>query len=311
MNTILLITLLLALIVGPAFAANETNVGPVSVDPATASGTTAAGEKLLNFDFRGVPIATVLDYMSEQGGFVVMLDTSVEGTVDAWSRQPLNRADSVTFLNSVLKKLDCAAVCNGRMLTIYNRAQAAKQDLPIQLGGNPSQLPSSDAMVVQVLPVRLGGAAALAQQLAPLLLPPATMTANESGSSLVITASETDVKRMAKIIKAIEDAGSKSASIKVFRLRNGDAKNLASVVNEAFANNGTSSSSSVSSQQSGGGRSSSQSSGGSGPGGGAQNQGGPGGGGPGGDFGPGGDSGPGGGGPGGGPGGFGGPPGGG
>jgi type II secretory pathway component GspD/PulD (secretin) len=61
-----------------------------------------------------------------------------------------------------------------------------------------------------------------------------SFTANESGNALVLTASQTDVRRMVEIVKALDDSISGTSSIRVFPLRYADAKELANAVKELF-----------------------------------------------------------------------------
>src|SRR5260221_14720471 len=49
----------------------------------------------LRMNFRGVPLDTVLNYLSDAAGFVIVLETKVEGKVDAWSHEPLNKTEAV------------------------------------------------------------------------------------------------------------------------------------------------------------------------------------------------------------------------
>ena len=59
------------------------------------------------------------------------------------------------------------------------------------------------------------------------------MTANESANSLVITATQADVRRMTEIINALDESISSTSDIKVFPLRYADAKELADVIKES------------------------------------------------------------------------------
>src|SRR3954466_2774263 len=58
----------------------------------------------LRFNFRGAPLETVLNYMSEAAGFIIVLETPVRGTVDMWSAQPVTREESIQLLNAALNK---------------------------------------------------------------------------------------------------------------------------------------------------------------------------------------------------------------
>src|SRR6266852_9732286 len=55
----------------------------------------------LRLNFRGVPLEMVLNYLSDAAGFIIVLDTKVEGKVDVWSNQPLNKDEAVDLLNTI------------------------------------------------------------------------------------------------------------------------------------------------------------------------------------------------------------------
>src|SRR5258708_39067538 len=95
------------------------------VDPAPVPSPNDA-EKGLRMNFRGVPLEMVLNYLSDAAGFIIVLETRVEGKVDAWSNQPLSKEEAVSLLNTVLNKNGYAAIQNGRTLTIVARDEAKK-----------------------------------------------------------------------------------------------------------------------------------------------------------------------------------------
>src|SRR4051812_14390302 len=69
---------------------------PVAESPANATveGAPGSGADLqLRMNFRGVPLEAVLNYLSEAAGFTIILETRLEGKIDAWSNQPLNKAE--------------------------------------------------------------------------------------------------------------------------------------------------------------------------------------------------------------------------
>ena len=73
----------------PAVAAEQPSVTEGAERPAR---DTSGG---LRFNFRGAPLETVLNYLSEAAGFVIVLETPVRGNVDMWSAQPVSRQEAV------------------------------------------------------------------------------------------------------------------------------------------------------------------------------------------------------------------------
>jgi len=233
----------------------------VKIDPAPVP-VSADAEKGLRMNFRGVPLEMVLDYLSDAAGFIIVLETEVKGKVDAWSTAPLGKQDAVDLLNTVLAKNGYAAIRNGRTLRIISREDARTKDIPVKSGNDPEEITKSEEMVTQVIPVRHANATQLIQNLQPLLPAYArdSFSANESGNSLLLTTTKTDVRRIVEIVKALDDSISATSGLRVFPLKYADAKALATAVKELFTQQ--------SSQQGQGGRGGfNQTFGGGGPGG--------------------------------------------
>ena len=93
----------------------------------------------------------------------------------------------------------------------------------------------SGEIVTQIIPVRYASVSQLVNNLRPLLPTSASLAVNESANSLILVATGTDVRRMLKIIAALDNAIARVSSIKVFPLQYADAKELATVVQQLFA----------------------------------------------------------------------------
>jgi type II secretory pathway component GspD/PulD (secretin) len=204
-----------------------------------AAAPVGENEKGLRLNFRGVPLTQVLDYMSDAAGFIINIapNTEVKGKVDVWSNQPLDKEEAVQLLNTVLNQNGLAAVRTGRTLTVINRSTAKTNNrVPVKIGPDPTKIPQSDEIVTQIIPVKYVNAAALVQNLQPLLPEDAQngLSANEAGNSLILTAPQTDVHRMAEIVAALDTAVANVSQIKVFQLKYADAKALVDSVKELF-----------------------------------------------------------------------------
>jgi type II secretory pathway component GspD/PulD (secretin) len=235
---IVLVSVMLSLMDGSAQPADNAPKPPPTEakDPAPVPSPND-GEPGLRMNFRGVPLEMVLDYLSDAAGFIIVLETEVKGKVDAWSNAPLGKQDAVDLLNTVLAKNGYAVIRNGRTLRIISRDDARTKDIPVKSGNDPEGITKSEEMVTQVIPVRHANAAQLIQNLQPLLPAYArdSFSANESGNSLLLTATKTDVRRMVEIVKALDDSISATSGLKVFALKYADAKALAAAVKELFA----------------------------------------------------------------------------
>ena len=188
----------------------------------------------LKFNFRGVPIETVLDYLSEAAGFIIVLETEVSGDINAWSAQPITSEDAVQLLDTILADKGYAAIRNGRILKIVDQSEARKHTLPVKKGSDPEEIPATDQMVTQIIPVRYANAMQLIENLQPLLVEEASLTANESSNALVLTDRQASIQRIARIITALDTSISGISTIRVFSLQFADAKELEEVIEDIF-----------------------------------------------------------------------------
>ena len=227
---------------------------------------------MLNFE--DVPLQSVLEYMSEAAGFIILGDTKVSGDVTILSKQPLNREEAVDLLDTILNEKGYTAIRRGRILKIVEKNKAQIEDLPVKSGADPEDIPKKDVMVTQIIPIRFGNAGQLIENISELLPDYATISANDGSNAIILTDTQTNIHRIAEIVSALDTSISSISEIKVFPLVYADAKQLAEVVKGLFETRSSGSSRSSSSRSSGiaemmrarfgGGSSSSRSSGSSG-----------------------------------------------
>ena len=188
----------------------------------------------LRMNFRNVPLEMVLDYMSEAAGFSIIAETDISGEVSVWNNRPLNREQAVALLDSILNEKGYAAIRVGNTLKIVSSSNAQTENLPVRTGNDPAEIPQSDRMVTQIIPVRYTGAVDLIENLEPLLPENSSMTANESSNAVVLTGTENNIRRVAEIIRALDTSISGISQLQVFPLKYSDATQLAEVVKSLF-----------------------------------------------------------------------------
>ena len=251
----------------------ETNI-PTSLLRVKPSTSAIAEDPQLMLNFQDVPLQSVLEYMSEAAGFIILGDTKVSGDVTILSKQPLNREEAVDLLDTILNEKGYTAIRRGRILKIVEKDKAQIEDLPVKSGADPEDIPKKDVMVTQIIPIRFGNAGQLIENISELLPEYATISANDGSNAIILTDTQTNIHRIAEIVSALDTSISSISEIKVFPLVYADAKQLADVVKGLFETRSSGSSRSSSSRSSGiaemmrsrfgGGSSSSRSSGSSG-----------------------------------------------
>lgn len=204
---------------------------PAQPPAGTASVTATNG---LRFNFRGAPLETVLNYMSEAAGYVIVLETPVRGTIDMWSAQPVSREEAVNLLNLALNKAGYTAAVQGRNLIVTSKDDAKKRNLPIRTGNDPQEIPETAEMVMQIIPLRHIDAVQAATDLATLMPASATLTANADSNALVVTDTQINVKYIVTLVSALDTSSDSVSTMRVFRLQNADPVEMAGLLANVF-----------------------------------------------------------------------------
>jgi hypothetical protein len=227
----------------PAKAGEPRPAAAVSAQPKTAAAKPAEAPAKGNIvmNFQGASLNDVLNYLSEAAGFIIVQEEPVKGTINVVSKQGLGPEEAVDLVNAVLIEKGYVAIRNGRILKIVKREGAEKRDLPVQLGSDPELIPRKDAMVTQILPVRFGEAAKMVENLRQLLPDNAKISANESSNSILLTDTQTNIRRIAEIIRAVDTSVSAISTLHVYPLKYADAKELATVISQLFVNDSSNS----------------------------------------------------------------------
>jgi len=195
----------------------------------------------LRFNFHGAPLETVLNYMSDAAGFVVVLQTPVTGTVDMWTTRPVSRDQAVQLLEIALNKNGYSVSVQGQTLVISSKDDAKKENIPIHTGNDPAEIPQTAEMVMQIIPLRHIDATQAAKDLATLIPSSATMTSNADSNSLVVTDTEMNVHHIVEIVAALDTSSDTISTTEVFQLKNADPVEMATLITNLYGTptNGT------------------------------------------------------------------------
>jgi type II secretory pathway component GspD/PulD (secretin) len=189
----------------------------------------------IRLNFRNAPLDRVLNHLSEAAGFVVVMETTVRGNVTVMNNHPMTRDEAVDLLNSVLGKNGYAAIRDGRTLTIVDRSSAKSRNIPVKVSNDPSQIPANEEVVTQIIPIRYVEAEQLAKDLSTFVSSQATFVANAAGNSIVMTDTQSNIRHLVEIIRAIDTSAQSETEIRVFKLKNANPGDIATLLTQLFS----------------------------------------------------------------------------
>jgi general secretion pathway protein D len=216
-----------------AFSADQ---APVPSDFVPPDSGTNADELRLNF--RNAPLEMVLNYLSDAAGFIIVLDTPVHGNVSVISNRPMTRDEAVDLLNEVLNQNGYAAIRDGRTLTILDKNDAKTRDIPVKVSNDPESIPKNDEIVTEIIPIRFVDAGDLVKDLSSFVSPQATVVANDAGNSIVITDTQSNIRHIVEIIKAIDSSAEAETELRVFPLKYANPNDVANELSSIFPGSG-------------------------------------------------------------------------
>jgi general secretion pathway protein D len=209
------------------------NASPASI-PVAAPAPKKPLEGPLLLNFKDASLRAVLEYLSAAAGLVIVEEASVEGRVTVMSLQPLSVDEAVALLNTILKEKGYAAIRTGRTLKIVTLADAKKAALPVHSGADPEKIEPSDQLVTYVIPIQFADATALKRDLATLIPAYADLQANASTNTLILTDTQTNVRRIVEIIRALDSQTAGVSEVKVFQLQYANAATAARLITDLF-----------------------------------------------------------------------------
>ncbi len=182
-------------------------------------------DELISVNFEQVDIRTVLKTIGDITGINFVVDDNVRGTVTLMSPTKIRLGALYEVLESILEVRGYAAVPSENLVKIIPRADAVKRNLQVRVGSNPAEIPKSDSIITQIIPLSYADAAEVSQIVQPLLADGSQMATYPRTNSIVITDTCSNIHHIATIIQKLDVTGSKE-QVTVFGLEYASAQIL-------------------------------------------------------------------------------------
>src|SRR5450830_1142774 len=186
-------------------------------------------------NFVGADIESVIKAVGHYTNINFVIDPRVKGTITLVSEKSISKTQAFGLLASALRLQGYAVVSGDGYAKVVPEADAKLQSVPTQVGNGASQV-KDDQIATQVFYLNYESSANLLAVLRPLISPNNTINANPGNNSLVITDYADNLKRLAKIIAALDVPA--STDLDVIPVRYAIASDLASMVNKLMEGSG-------------------------------------------------------------------------
>jgi general secretion pathway protein D len=198
-------------------------IAAVPPAPALAQNGTPNGAAL---NFVNADVESVIKAVGHYTGMTFIVDPRVKGTITLVSERPLTKAQAFQLLTSQLRLQGYAVVTADGFAKVVPEAEAKLQAAPTQVGikGGKAQ---GDVIATQVYHLQYESAANLTAVLRPLVSPNNSIMADPGNNSLVITDYADNLRRLSKIIAALD--APVGGDLDVITVHNGIASDIAAL----------------------------------------------------------------------------------
>ncbi len=204
--------------------------GPMQAQTATPTTTAKVGEAV-TLNFSNADIEAVARTMANISGVNVVVDPRVKGTLTLVTEKPVPRAVAMNQFLAALRLQGYTMVESAGLYKVVPEADAKLQSGAVTISDSPMVGGAGvmgNQMTTQIFRLNFESVNNLVPVLRPLISPNNTINANPGNNTLVITDYADNLRRIARIIAAMDV--SNATDVEVLPLRHAIAVDLAPLV---------------------------------------------------------------------------------
>jgi general secretion pathway protein D len=206
----------------------------IAQTPAAArSARTPAGADPVMLNFVNADLEAAVRAIGQYTGRQFVIDPRVRGTLTLVTERPVTKQQAYEQLLAALRLQGFTIVEPARpdgIVRIVPEADAKLQGGPVVVPTTPT--PRGDQVVTQVFKLRYESATGMVPVLRPLIAPNNTISAYPANNTLVITDYAENLRRIGRIIEAIDSPG--AAENEIVQLKYGLATDVATIANRVL-----------------------------------------------------------------------------
>jgi general secretion pathway protein D len=208
-----------------------------------AAAASTAGSSLpkpgepITLNFTNADIEAVARTIGLLSGMNVVVDPRVKGTITLVSEKPVSRSVAMAQFLTSLRLQGFTMVESAGLLKVVPEADAKLQTNAVETSDSAPKGAAGGQVVTQIFRLNFESANNLVAVLRPLISPNNTINANPSNNSLVITDYADNLRRIARIIAAMDV--SNATQVEVIELKNAIAVDLAPLVLKLIDSSGS------------------------------------------------------------------------
>jgi general secretion pathway protein D len=209
-------------------------VAALSADPPKsppAKVATAGDARFVSIDFNNVDINVFVKFISELTGRNFVIDQRVKGKVTIISPAKISIDEAYRVFHSVLEVNGFTTVPSGEVTKIVPSPDARTKNIDTRL--SKGRLADEDRIVTQLIPLKYASPDDVKRLLTPLVSKSSVILSYTPSNMLVITDVSSNLRRLTKLIDAIDVAGT-GQKVTVLPVEYADASKLVKILGSVF-----------------------------------------------------------------------------
>ncbi len=193
--------------------------------------------KHITLNFEGTELYDVITTFCELLKIDYVIEGNVEGKVTLQTFNKIPVEDLYSVLEQILALNNITVVKSGNFYRFLKAPEAAKKPLSIHYSNDPS-IPDKERMIIQIVPLRYISVESMKKIISPLLTVNASFIEIPETNNLMMIEMAYNVKRIIKVVQALDIDKLASSDIQLYKLRNADSETMVKELEEIFTSMG-------------------------------------------------------------------------
>ena len=193
--------------------------------------------KHITLNFEGTELYDVITTFCELLKIDYVIEGNVEGKVTLQTFNKIPVEDLYSVLEQILALNNVAVVRSGNFYRFLQAPDAAKKPMSIHLGDDPN-IPDKERMIIQIIPLQHISVESMKKIISPLLTTNASFIEIPETNNLMMIEMAYNVRRIIKVVQALDIDKLASSDIQLYKLRNADSEVLVKELEEVFSSMG-------------------------------------------------------------------------
>ena len=193
--------------------------------------------KHITLNFEGTELYDVITTFCELLKIDYVIEGNVEGKVTLQTFNKIPVEDLYSVLEQILALNNVAVVKSGNFYRFLQAPDAAKKPMSIHFADDPS-IPDKERMIIQIIPLQHIAVESMKKIISPLLTTNASFIEIPETNNLMMIEMAYNVRRIIKVVQALDIDKLASSDIQLYKLRNADSEVLVKELEEIFSSMG-------------------------------------------------------------------------